>query len=77
MTKEEILKDIWVDEKEGRKKRIPQNDIPIMADLIVRKIKIREHIYADMILIYTYLPIGVKKKIHTWRKRIREKRGIK
>lgn len=62
MTDEDILKSILTDIKENQTKQIPENDIPAMSDLIVRKVKIKEIIYADMVTIYTYLPMHVKKK---------------
>lgn len=74
MSGEDILKSISADIGENQKKQIPENDIPAMSDLIVRKIKIKEILYADMVSIYTYLPICIKKKIHTLRNRLRDER---
>lgn len=74
MTGEEILKNILTDTRENRTKQISKNDIPAMSDLIVRKIKIKEIIYADMVTIYTHLPMYMKKKIRTLRNWLRDKR---
>lgn len=60
-----------IDQNNCSEMKYPPNDIPAMQEIIKRKLKLRDILFADLLIIYRHLPSGMQRMIKKLKKRIK------